>query len=130
MDIALVIVVLLLAATVVTLVLRLSRDSVAVPVPEIKVDTTSLVTAVKEAVDAQVQSSARGALEHNAKQADALLGQRGETLKEETKNLLKNIILLKANGKGQEDRKLHCGWTSIGKLPLEKQTKSEETQES
>ncbi|MDE0845870.1 MAG: DNA recombination protein RmuC [Actinomycetota bacterium] len=91
MDIALVIVVLLLAATVVTLVLRLSRDSVAVPVPEIKVDTTSLVTAVKEAVDAQVQSSARGALEHNAKQADALLGQRGETLKEETKNLLRPI---------------------------------------
>tara|TARA_Y100000590_G_scaffold78744_1_gene87532 strand:- start:1705 stop:2913 length:1209 start_codon:yes stop_codon:yes gene_type:complete len=55
---------------------------------QVRVDTEGLVTAVKEAVDAQVSKAAQTALKTNNELAGQLIDERSRTLEEQTKNLL------------------------------------------
>ena len=59
--------------------------------PEVRVDTDSIVTAVKEAVDAQVNQAAQAALKTNNELAGQLIDERTRTLEEQTKNLLQPV---------------------------------------
>ncbi|HIL06865.1 MAG TPA: DNA recombination protein RmuC [Acidimicrobiia bacterium] len=56
-----------------------------------RVDTEGLVTAVKEAVDAQVGKAAQEALKTNTELAGQLIDERTRTLEEQTKNLLQPV---------------------------------------
>ena len=49
--------------------------------PEVRVDTDSIVTAVKEAVDAQVNQAAQAALKTNNELAGQLIDERTRTLR-------------------------------------------------
>tara|TARA_Y100000590_G_scaffold287653_1_gene323831 strand:+ start:246 stop:1454 length:1209 start_codon:yes stop_codon:yes gene_type:complete len=59
--------------------------------PEVRLDTDSIVTAVKEAVDAQVNQAAQAALKTNNELAGQLIDERTRTLEEQTKNLLQPV---------------------------------------
>ena len=59
--------------------------------PGVRVDTEGLVTAVKEAVDAQVSKAAQEALKTNTELAGQLIDERARTLEEKTKNLLQPV---------------------------------------
>ena len=56
-----------------------------------QVDTDGLVSAVKEAVDAQVGKAAQEALKTNTELAGQLIDERARTLEEQTKNLLQPV---------------------------------------
>ena len=58
---------------------------------DVRVDTEGLVTAVKEAVDAQVGKAAQEALKNNTELAGQLIDERARTLEEQTKNLLQPV---------------------------------------
>ena len=58
---------------------------------DVRVDTEGLVTAVKEAVDAQVGKAAQEALKNNTELAGQLMDERARTLEEQTKNLLQPV---------------------------------------
>ena len=59
--------------------------------PEVRLDADSIVTAVKEAVDAQVNQAAQAALKTNNELAGQLIDERTRTLEEQTKNLLQPV---------------------------------------
>jgi len=59
--------------------------------PEARLDADSIVTAVKEAVDAQVNQAAQAALKTNNELAGQLIDERTRTLEEQTKNLLQPV---------------------------------------
>ena len=59
--------------------------------PDLRVDTEGLVTAVKEAVDAQVSKAAQSALKTNNELAGQLIDERTRTLEEQTKSLLQPV---------------------------------------
>ena len=61
------------------------------PEPEVRLDADSIVTAVKEAVDAQVNQAAQAALKTNNELAGQLIDERTRTLEEQTKNLLQPV---------------------------------------
>ncbi len=71
--------------------LRQRIGAVADVNPGVRVDTEGLVTAVKEAVDAQVSKAAREALKTNTELAGQLIDERARTLEEKTKNLLQPV---------------------------------------
>ena len=59
--------------------------------PDLRLDTEGLVTAVKEAVDAQVSKAAQSALKTNNELAGQLIDERTRTLEEQTKSLLQPV---------------------------------------
>lgn len=59
--------------------------------PGSRIDAEGLVTAVKEAVDAQVSKAAQEALKNNTELAGQLIDERARTLEEQTKNLLQPV---------------------------------------
>ena len=59
--------------------------------PGSRIDAEGLVTAVKEAVDAQVSKAAQEALKNNTELAGQLMDERARTLEEQTKNLLQPV---------------------------------------
>ena len=71
--------------------LRVRTEEVDLPQPEARLDTEGLVTAVKEAVDAQVSKAAQSALKANNELAGQLIDERSRTLEEQTKNLLQPV---------------------------------------
>ena len=71
--------------------LRVRTEEVDLPQPEARLDTEGLVTAVKEAVDAQVGKAAQSALKANNELAGQLIDERSRTLEEQTKNLLQPV---------------------------------------
>ena len=71
--------------------LRVRTEEVDLPQPEARLDTEGLVTAVKEAVDAQVGKAAQSALKANNELAAQLIDERSRTLEEQTKNLLQPV---------------------------------------
>ena len=70
--------------------LRVRTEEVDLPQPEARLDTEGLVTAVKEAVDAQVSKAAQSALKANNELAGQLIDERSRT-EEQTKNLLQPV---------------------------------------
>ena len=93
MNVILVAVVAFLAVAVGYLLSQVRARSVEVdsPQPEVRLDTEGLVTAVKEAVDAQVSKAAQSALKANNELAGQLIDERSRTLEEQTKNLLQPV---------------------------------------
>ena len=93
MSTILVVVIGALAAVVGYLLSQLRHRSVnaGTPEPQVRVDTEGLVTAVKEAVDAQVSKAAQTALKANNELAGQLIDERSRTLEEQTKNLLQPV---------------------------------------
>ena len=93
MNVILVAVVAFLAVAVGYLISQVRARSVEVdsPQPEVRLDTEGLVTAVKEAVDAQVSKAAQSALKANNELAGQLIDERSRTLEEQTKNLLQPV---------------------------------------
>lgn len=93
MNVILVAVVALLALAVGYLIsqLRVRSEEVNTPQPEVRFDTEGLVTAVKEAVDAQVGKAAQSALKSNNELAGQLIDERSRTLEEQTKSLLQPV---------------------------------------
>jgi len=93
MNVILVAVVAFLAVAVGYLLSQVRAQSVEVdsPQPEVRLDTEGLVTAVKEAVDAQVSKAAQSALKANNELAGQLIDERSRTLEEQTKNLLQPV---------------------------------------
>ena len=93
MTIIFIVVISILAAVVGYLVSQLrlrSQVPEARDVPD-RIDTDGLVTAVKEAVDAQVARAAQAALQTNKELAGQLIDQRSSTLEEQTKSLLRPV---------------------------------------
>ena len=93
MTIIFIVVISILAAVVGYLVSQLrlrSQVPEARDVPD-RIDTDGLVTAVKEAVDAQVGRAAQAALQTNNELAGQLIDQRSRTLEEQTKSLLRPV---------------------------------------
>ena len=93
MTIIFIVVISILAAVVGYLVSQLrlrSQVPEARDVPD-RIDTDGLVTAVKEAVDAQVARAAQAALQTNNELAGQLIDQRSRTLEEQTKSLLRPV---------------------------------------
>jgi len=93
MNVIFVAVVAFLAVAVGYLLSQVRARSVEVdsPQPEVRLDTEGLVTAVKEAVDAQVSKAAQSALKANNELAGQLIDERSRTLEEQTKNLLQPV---------------------------------------
>tara|TARA_B100001250_G_scaffold396947_1_gene403496 strand:- start:3043 stop:4272 length:1230 start_codon:yes stop_codon:yes gene_type:complete len=93
MNVILVAVVAFLAVAVGYLISQVRARSVEMdsPQPEVRLDTEGLVTAVKEAVDAQVSKAAQSALKANNELAGQLIDERSRTLEEQTKNLLQPV---------------------------------------
>ncbi len=93
MNVILVAVVAFLAVAVGYLLsqVRARSEEVDSPQPEVRLDTEGLVTAVKEAVDAQVSKAAQSALKANNELAGQLIDERSRTLEEQTKNLLQPV---------------------------------------